>query len=42
MSDRDRLAVPIRTAVATAVNLLVDRQYDVLEKMTGGRWLTAR
>lgn len=42
MSDRERLVVPVRTAVATTVNLLVDRSYQTLASMTRGRWLTAQ
>lgn len=41
MQAEKRLAEPIRVAASTVVNLLVRRQYDVLESMTGGRWLSA-
>ena len=36
-----RLDGPLRTAVSIAVNLLVDGEHEVLESLTGGRWLTA-
>jgi hypothetical protein len=38
---RERLAGQIRTVVSIAVNLLVRGEYDTLESMTRGRWLSA-
>lgn len=39
--DRDRLAVPVRVAVGTVLNMLALGDYDVLEAMTHRRHLSA-
>jgi hypothetical protein len=41
MDASQRLSSQIRTAVSMTVNLLVRGQYDVLESMTRGKWLSA-
>ncbi len=41
MADEDQLLRSMQVVTATVVNLLVRREYDVLESMTEGRFLSA-
>ena len=42
MSDRERLRDPMKVATAMIVNSLVHQEYASVDRMTGGRFLSAR